>query len=274
LLSYQHDYHAGNHADVLKHWLLVECLLYMQQKDRGFDYIDTHAGSGWYRLDSAAALKNAEFRNGIARVLQAPIAEMERYLAQVRDPVSRNRYPGSAALVADLLRPQDRAWLYELHPQAFRQLQQQCEHKGQIFVRQEDGFKALLGLLPVASQRALILIDPAYELKEDYRKVVTTLEKAWQKMSRATFLLWYPVVDPARVQRLERELQKTRIRNLHLFEIAVREAGATGMTASGVVIVNPPWTLSAKANEVLPQLAALLADNGTAHWRNLCLAPE
>jgi 23S rRNA (adenine2030-N6)-methyltransferase len=199
---------------------------------------------------------------------------MERYLAQVREPVSRNRYPGSAALVADLLRPQDRAWLYELHPQAFRQLQQQCEHKGQIFVRQEDGFKALLGLLPVASQRALILIDPAYELKEDYRKVVTTLEKAWQKMSRATFLLWYPVVDPARVQRLERELQKTRIRNLHLFEIAVREAGATGMTAAGVVIVNPPWTLSAKANEVLPQLAALLADDGTGHWRNLCLAPE
>jgi len=249
-------------------------MLYMQQKDGGLDYIDTHAGSGWYRLDSALALKNAEFRSGIARLLLTPIAAMERYLHIVRDPVSRNRYPGSAALAVDLLRPQDRAWLYELHPQAFRLLQQQCEHKGQVFIRQEDGFKGLLALLPVASQRALILIDPAYELKEDYRKVVETLAKAWQKMPRATYLLWYPVVDPARVQRLERELQKTRIRDVHLLEIGVREAGAAGMTASGIVIVNPPWTLSAKVNEVLPQLAAMLADDGRGHWRNLCLVPE
>ena len=136
MLSYQHDYHAGNHADVLKHWLLVECLLYLQQKDRGFDYIDTHAGSGWYRLDSALALKNAEFRSGIGRLLQTPIAPMESYLRLVRDPVSAKRYPGSGALAGELLRPQDRAWLYELHPQAFRQLQQQCERKRQVFVRQ------------------------------------------------------------------------------------------------------------------------------------------
>ena len=132
----------------------------------------------------------------------------------------------------------------------------------------------MLALLPVASQRALILIDPAYELKEDYRKVVTTLEKAWQKMPGATFLLWYPVVEAARVQRLERELQKTRIRNLHLFEMGVREAGAAGMTTSGVIIVNPPWTLPAKAGEVLPQLAAILANDENGHSRSLCLVPE
>jgi 23S rRNA (adenine2030-N6)-methyltransferase len=274
MLSYQHDYHAGNHADVLKHWLLTECLLYMQQKDRGFDYIDTHAGSGWYRLDSPLALKNAEFRNGIARLLESPIDGMDRYLARVRDPVSRNRYPGSAALVAELLRPQDRAWLFELHPQAFRLLEKQCERKGQVFVRQEDGFKALLALLPVASQRALVLIDPAYELKEDYRKVVTTLEKAWQKMPRATCMLWYPVVDAARVQRLERELQKTRMRNVHLFELSVRESGAAGMTGSGIVIVNPPWTLPALATEVLPQLAAVLGENTAGQWRSVSLAGE
>jgi 23S rRNA (adenine2030-N6)-methyltransferase len=274
LLSYQHDYHAGNHADVLKHWLLIECLLYMQKKDSGFDYIDTHAGSGWYRLDSPLALRNAEFRSGIARLLETPIAEMESYLRLVRDPVSRNRYPGSAALVSELLRAQDRAWLYEMHPQAFKELRHHCERKRQVFVLPEDGFKGLLARLPVASQRALVLIDPAYELKEDYQKVVTTLEKAWQKMPRATYLLWYPVVDAARVQRLQRELQKTRLRNVHLFELSVREAGAAGMTGSGVISINPPWALPAKAHEVLAVLAGRLADDGVGSSRSLCLVPE
>ena len=132
----------------------------------------------------------------------------------------------------------------------------------------------MLAQLPVASQRALVLIDPAYELKEDYRKVVATLEKAWQKMPRATYLLWYPVVDAARVQRLQREIQKTRLRNVHLFELSVREAGAAGMTASGVIIVNPPWALPAKAHEVLPVLAAILAENGVGSALSQCLVPE
>ncbi len=267
MLSYQHDYHAGNHADVLKHWLLVECVEYLQQKPAGFEYIDTHAGAGWYRLDSALALKNREFEGGIARLLEQPIEEMESYLRLVREPVAAQRYPGSPGLVNELLRPQDRSWLFELHPQAFAALEKSCARKKQTHVRQQDGFKALLPLLPVASRRALVLIDPAYEVKADYQATVQLLQQVHKKMPQATCLLWYPLLDAARNQKMQRELDKAALPELYQFELALREPlPGAGMTGSGVFILNPPWTLKARADSVLPRLAALLADDGVGRY--------
>jgi 23S rRNA (adenine2030-N6)-methyltransferase len=259
LLSYQHDYHAGNHADVLKHWLLVECVHYLQQKPAAFEYIDTHAGSGWYRLDSPLARQTGEAAAGIGRLLQQPLPEMAGYLELVRAAVARQRYPGSCALVNELLRPQDRAWLYELHPQAFAALEQQCARPRQSFVRKADGLRALSGLLPVASRRALVLIDPSYELKSDYHDAAEAVVQAWRKMPQATFLLWYPQVDPVRVRHLERRLRQAALPELCRFELTVgRPAGGGRLRGSGVLVVNPPYTLKARVDAVLPRLAAIL----------------
>jgi len=267
MLSYQHDYHAGNHADVLKHWLLVECVRYLQRKDAGFEYIDTHAGSGWYQLDSALALKTAEYRHGIGRLLEAPLPAMSDYLNLVKEPVAEQRYPGSPGLVNALLRPQDRSWLFELHPQAFTELRKNCARRKRVFARQADGFAGLLGLLPVASKRALVLIDPSYEVKDDYSNVVKLLQSACKKMPQATFMLWYPVVDRDRVRRLESDLAKAALPNLQQFEMSVRNYAAdNGMSGSGMMIVNPPYTLKAHADAVLPRLSALLADDGMSRF--------
>jgi 23S rRNA (adenine2030-N6)-methyltransferase len=259
LLSYQHDYHAGNHADVLKHWLLVECVRYLQQKPAAFEYIDTHAGSGWYRLDSPLALQTGEAAAGIGRLLQQPIPEMADYLERVRGPVARQRYPGSAALVTELLRPQDRAWLYELHPQAFAALTHHCARPRQSFVRQADGLRALPGLLPVASRRALVLIDPSYELQGDYRTAADAVLQAGRKMPQATVMLWYPLVEPARVRQLARSLGQAALPDLCRFELQVgRPASGGGLRGSGVFVVNPPYTLQPRVAAVLPRLEALL----------------
>jgi len=275
MLSYQHEYHAGNHADVLKHWLLVECLLYLQEKDNPFDYIDTHAGSGSYQLDSKLALKNAEFMGGIERLLEQPVAGMENYLDRIQTSVKARRYPGSPALVNELLRPDDRSWLFELHPQTFTKLHRQCQRKGRTQVRKQDGFQGLLGLLPVASRRALVLIDPAYEVKDDYDTVIKVLTQAWKKMPQAIFLLWYPVIDMQRVSKLEQALRASIIRDVHLIELGVREpAMNTGMTGSGMIVVNPPWTLQARVDAILPVLSETLSEDGSSRCRRLCLVPE
>lgn len=275
MLSYQHDYHAGNHADVLKHWLLLECLAHMQQKDKGLVYIDTHAGAGLYRLDSPMARKTGEADAGIRRLLAQPPEGMETYISQVRPEVTKHRYPGSAALVSSQLRPQDQGWLFELHPQAVRELERYCGRTGHAHVRQSDGFAGLLALLPVASRRALVLIDPAYEIKDDYRQVVTVLEQAWRKLPQLTALLWYPMIDRARIDRLERDVRRSKLKNAHLFELGVREPAAeAGMTASGVIVLNPPWTLIERVNALLPRLSAVLADDGQSRWRSLMLQKE
>lgn len=272
MLSYQHDYHAGNHADVLKHWLLVECVRHLQQKPAAFEYIDTHAGSGWYRLDSPMARKTRECDSGILRLLQQPIPAMEDYLKIARDPVATQQYPGSAALVNELLRPQDRSWLFELHPQAFAELERNCARRKQSYVRRVDGYEGLLGLLPVAARRALVLIDPSYEIKSDYRNTIKLLEAACRKMPQAIYMLWYPLVDAERVQGLERGLAKAALPNLCQLELSVREHFPDeGMSGSGVMLINPPYTLKAKVDAVLPQLSALLADDGVSRFRSRVL---
>jgi len=209
---------------------------------------------------------------GILRLLQQPIPAMEEYLKPVREPVATRHYPGSAALVNELLRPQDRSWLFELHPQAFTELERNCARKKQSYVRRADGFEGLLGLLPVAARRALVLIDPSYEIKSDYRNTVKVLEAACKKMPQATYMLWYPVVDTERVEGLERDLTKAALPNLCQFELSVREHFPDeGMSGSGIMLINPPWTLKAKADEVLPQLSALLADDGVSRFRSQVL---
>lgn len=263
MLSYQHHYHVGNHADILKHWVLFECLSYLQKKDKPFDYIDTHSGSGIYQLNDAKTQRLKEFETGVSKLLAHPFAEIQDFVAVLQDFVAQDQYPGSPGLVNTLLRRGDKSWLFELHPQSFAELEQHCARKRQSFVRMEDGFKGLNGLLPVASKRALVLIDPSYELKEDYEKVIETSQQAVNKMPQTSILIWYPVVDRLYVNLMLRKIQKSTLRNVLQLELCIApDTQEKGMTGSGMILINPPWTLSDKAKSVLPQLTQVLAGNG------------
>ncbi|MBO9495593.1 23S rRNA (adenine(2030)-N(6))-methyltransferase RlmJ [Thalassotalea sp. G20_0] len=274
MLSYQHHYHAGNHADVLKHWLLLACVRHMQKKDTPFDYIDTHAGAGLYRLDSAMARKTAESDEGVLKLDWQKLRGLNDYHGQIADDIRAKRYPGSPLLVKRLLRPGDKAWLYEMHPKTIAELRQNCEHRRLCHVRQEDGFKGLPALLPTASRRALVLIDPSYEIKSDYQTVVKVMEAAYMKMPQAMLLLWYPLVDKQQIRQMEKGFAKSRMRNTHLFEMGVADPGEPGMTASGMVVVNPPWTLADDFIRIMPQVSAHLAKDHKARWRHQLLAAE
>lgn len=273
MLSYQHHYHAGNHADVLKHWLLLECLEHLQNKDKPFEYIDTHAGAGLYSLKDNKAQKTQEYLTGISKLIESPIPEMQNYIESVKPYLIRKKYPGSPLLISDKLRRTDRSWLYELHPQTWLELEKNQRGK-RIRVHEEDGFKGLLGLLPVHSRRALVLVDPSYEIKSDYRTVLDVMEKSLRKMAQTLFMIWYPVVDRSRIDYMEAQLKKRGLKNIWLYEMGIEADENSGMTASGMIICNPPWTLEKKAKSVLPVLSKTLSEDGESRFRVECLCAE
>ena len=271
MLSYQHHYHVGNHADVLKHWVLFESLRHMQKKPTAFDYIDTHAGAGLYQFSDPKTQKLKEFETGINRVLANPFEQIAAFLKLITQFTSKGEYPGSPALVNSMLRDPDRSWLFELHPQTVDETRRHFEtkktaRKRKTMVRQEDGFQGLDGILPTASKRALVLIDPSYEIKEDYVNVVDAIKKAVAKMPQLTLLLWYPVVNRDDVHVIETQLLRSEIRNVLQLELSISaDSDEKGMTGSGMMIVNPPWTLKASAESVLPKLTNILSKNAGSH---------
>jgi len=279
MLSYRHGYHAGNFADVLKHLVQVEILHYMQQKDKPFDYIDTHAGAGLYPMGGGMAIQNREFQTGIDPLYSdvTKLPGLERYLAQVAafNPSGRlQTYPGSAAIACNMLRPVDKAWLFELHPNDSQTLKSHCAGRN-VHIRESDGFAGLAALLPSSSRRALVLIDPPYELKQDYQRVIEALKLIHRKMPGAVVALWYPVVDRARIDRLERDVIATGIRRIDLFELGIQaDRPGHGMTSSGMMVINPPWMLKVSMAQVLPAVAERLAQEPGAPLRIETLVGE
>lgn len=271
MLSYRHSFHAGNFADLLKHLVLVEVLGYLVSKEKPFDYIDTHAGAGIYRLTSAHAEKTGEYQEGIARIWTNHHPALSRYLAAVRaaNPSGElSCYPGSPKIAASFLRAQDHGWLFELHPTDVKLLEEAFHSNRQCQVRQQDGFQGLLSLLPPKSRRGVVLIDPSYELKEDYERVFTVIEAAVRKFATGIYLLWVPVVDRKRVDHLERQFRKGSIRNVLLLELGIRnDSDGHGMTSSCLLVVNPPWKLCGQMEEILPLLRDAINGNGEAFFR-------
>ena len=274
MLSYQHQYHAGNHADVLKHWVLLECVRYMQNKDKPFDYIDTHAGAGLYRLDYGENIKPHESREGVLKLAWDRLPGMEDYHRAVGTDLARHRYPGSPLLVKRLLRPGDKAWLFEMHPGTVEQLRRHCAERRVSHVHQEDGFKGVMRLLPNSAGRAVVLIDPSYEVKADYRTVADVMERIYRRMRQAMVLLWYPVVERHRVDGLEKAIRRGSMRNVQQFELGIDEDDAPGMTASGVIALNPPWTLADRFKATMPAVADMLSRDGGQHCRHRVLVDE
>ncbi len=277
MLSYRHAFHAGNFADLLKHIVQFEILQYLLKKDKPFEYIDTHAGAGIYQLNSPMADKTQEYLTGIGRFVgneQHDLPEIQPFLAHINQcieaysAIEKDLYPGSPTIAEQLLRPQDRAWLFELHSADFPLLEQQFSRNRRIFTRQEDGYKGLLGLLPCASRRALVLVDPPYEIKDDYEKVVSVIQQAYRKMPNATFAIWYPVVQRDRIDSIKEQFVQSGVRSVVQFELGIKaDTESFGMTSAGMIVINPPWTLFSYMQDLLPKLAAIMSVDNKLHYR-------
>ncbi len=260
MLSYRHAFHAGNSADVLKHWTLVTILQYYQLKDKPFTYIDTHAGAGLYQLTSEAAQKTGEYNTGIQQVLENVTVcppDISSYLRLIQQLNSNTLtyYPGSPWLAAQLLRPSDRLALFELHPQDYSLLKQQFTSDKRIHTYQEDGLNGLKRLVPPSTKRAVILIDPSYELKTDYQLVIKAVQQAYKRFATGTYIVWYPVIYRQRVQNMLKELQHSDIADILQIELCLQaDSDSLGMSGSGLFIINPPWTFKQQAQNVLPWL--------------------
>ncbi|TAK62100.1 23S rRNA (adenine(2030)-N(6))-methyltransferase RlmJ [Methylobacter sp.] len=280
MLSYRHSFHAGNFADVLKHIILIQILEYLKRKDKPFSYIDTHAGPGKYDLSSDYALKNREFDSGIAKLLKRSdlpecVAHYVSLVKRFNSPGKLIRYPGSPLIAKQLLRDKDHLYLFELHNTEIEILKTVADKDKRIKVFHADGLKNWLGLLPPTERRGLVLIDPSYEIKSDYQQVVETLAAMYKRFAIGTYALWYPVIDRSRNQKLEHAIQASGIKNVQLFELGINaDSNAHGMTASGVIVINPPWTLAAEMKLVLPWLAGVLGDNGEGFYRILTLVSD
>jgi len=274
MLSYRHSYHAGNHADVLKHLILVQLLQYLRQKDKAFWVVDTHAGAGMYALDSEHATKLGEFAGGIGRLwsrTDLPPAVSD-YVAEVR-AINRDEtllsYPGSPWLAQRALREQDRLRLFELHSTDYRLLDNHFANYGkQIMVYADDGFATLKALLPPPSRRGLVLIDPSYELREDYTRLLDVMRDALTRFATGTYAIWYPMLNKSDSRNLPDKLKELAGDSWLHVNLQVREPDITGfgMHGSGMFIINPPWTLAKTLQEVMPWLRDALADGAGARF--------
>lgn len=272
MLSYRHGFHAGNHADVLKHAVLVQLLAYLTQKDKPLWFVDTHAGAAVYALDEGYATKNAEYESGIARLwtredLPQALAD---YVAQVRalNPDGRlRRYPGSPQLALQLLRRQDRQRMFELHSTESQLLQQYFRgDEPRVIVQACDGFGGLQSVLPPPSRRALVLIDPSYEDKGDYHRVLQALRDAQKRFRAGVYAVWYPQVQRRESRQFPDQIKQLQERDwLHVtLTVKTPEATGYGLHGSGMFILNPPWLLPKALDLAMPYLARVLAQDAAA----------
>ncbi len=274
MLSYRHAFHAGNHADVLKHLILIEIAQYMGEKPAPFWIIDTHAGAGRYALESTHARKLGEYRDGIGRLwerkgLPPAVVDYLDLVRQINPDGQLRHYPGSPWLASQLLREGDRLRLYELHSTDVRLLQECFKDAGrQVSIAAGDGLAGLKALLPPPPRRALVLIDPSYETRNDYVGVIKALQDSLKRFPTGTYALWYPMLSKLESRQLPGKLKNLGAGSwLHAtLEVSAPSKDGFGMNGSGMFIINPPWTLEKKLHETLPKLTGLLAQGEGARF--------
>jgi 23S rRNA (adenine2030-N6)-methyltransferase len=275
-MNYRHAYHAGNFADVVKHAVLTRLIEYLKLKDKAFRVIDTHAGLGLYDLSAEEAQKTGEWRSGIARLLDARLApEAAALLAPYLDAVRAAnpgggllRYPGSPLIVRGLLRKQDRLSAVELHPQDCAALKTLFTDDYQVRVLELDGWLALGAHLPPKEKRGLVLVDPPFEQEGEFARLAEGLRKAYRRWPSGIYALWYPVKDRAAVRRFREALAGLGVPKIIDIRFDVRPAAAEPrFDGTGMIIVNPPFTLEKELTVMLPALHAVLAESRGAGWR-------
>lgn len=280
MLSYRHAYHAGNFADILKHVTIIAILRHLLKKEGAIQYLDTHAGAGSYDLASEQARKTQEYTDGIERLwslddLPPLLRDYKNQIGELNQGHRLQFYPGSPWFAARTLRPKDKLALCELHTSDFPLLQKQFKGDRRVRCFNEDGYQRSLAMVPPASKRGLIVIDPSYEVKTEYQKVVTHIQALHKRFATGVYALWYPVIDAGRLQQLEYNLRQTGIKRIQLFEFGLdRNHNNQGMNSAGMVVVNPPWTLRAELEENLQWLIKHAYPNSDAYWRFLEIAGE
>ncbi|TQP71578.1 23S rRNA (adenine(2030)-N(6))-methyltransferase RlmJ [Vibrio cholerae] len=279
MLSYRHSFHAGNHADVLKHIVQSLILNSLQQKEKPFVYHDTHSGVGRYDLTHEWSEKTGEYKQGIARVWQQDNipAELDSYLDAIRQlnqGETLRYYPGSPRVARAHLREQDRMVLTELHPSDYPLLEQEFHRDRQVSIYKEDGFARLKASLPPQERRGLVLIDPPYELAKEYRDVVRAIAQSYKRWATGIYAIWYPVVNRCDIDDMLEGLQGLEIRKILQIELGVApDTNERGMTASGMIVINPPWTLESQMQTILPFLKQAIA-LATGHYKVEWVVPE
>ena len=273
MLSYRHAFHAGNHADVLKHFVLCQVLDYFNQKDKPYWVIDTHAGAGIYALKAEFSQKNAEFENGIARLFNAnnlptPISNFVKLMKKFNENNALEFYPGSPKIAESFLRQDDKLRLFELHPSDCKLLLENFSHKGrQIKIEMQDGFAGIAACLPPPTKRGMVLIDPPYELKNDYSRIVNCIKDSLKRFATGTYLVWYPLLQRPEPAAMARELIALNTDFLQVeMTVQAPSLDGYGMHGSGMFVVNPPYTLPKALNETMPILTQLLALDETADF--------
>lgn len=265
MLSYQHGFHAGNHADVLKHVVLLAVLTHLVSKQKPLRYVDTHAGAGRYDLRSAAAQKNREYESGIGRVLEAgapppAVARLVELVRHCNQGDALAYYPGSPLIASSTLRSDDHLYLFELHGAEHAALSRTLGADRRTTVLRQDGLRGCIGLLPPPERRGLVLFDPSYEVKDEHEQVIATLASAHRRFATGVYAVWYPVIDRRWVERLVRAVRARIGRRFGLYELCIApDAHGRGLTGSGMIVVNPPWTLHGEMGAALPWLVRSLS---------------
>jgi 23S rRNA (adenine2030-N6)-methyltransferase len=275
-MNYRHAFHAGGFVDVVKHLILTRLFEYLKLKPAAFRVIDTHAGIGRYDLTGDEAARSPEWRDGIARLLERPLPEAAAALAKPYLDVVRGEnpgggltvYPGSPLLARKLLRPQDRLFAIELQPEDAAALRQVFAGDIQTRVIELDGYLALGAQLPPKEKRGLVLVDPPFEVEGEFERLVEELVKAHKRFPAGVYALWYPLKDRHERDAFLGALAATGIPKLLRIEVSVRApAMPARLFGTGMIVVNPPFTLAAELQVLLPAVASVLADGGRGGWQ-------
>lgn len=278
-MNYRHAFHAGNHADVLKHLTLTRLIALLSRKEAPFAYLDSHAGIGLYDLAGDAASRTGEWLAGIERLWQAErlpptVAEYRAVVAALNPDGALRYYPGSPELARRLSREQDHLYLNEKHPEDGRLLKENMAGDRRVAVHLGEGWHLPRALLPTREKRALLLIDPPFEQTDELQRCVTALDEAIGRMRQAVVAIWYPIKEERQLKRFYQALERSAAPKLLRAELLVHPADDPGRLAgSGLAIANPPWGLEEDLRELLPWLAEHLAQS-QGGWRLDWLVPD
>ncbi|MFZ6046078.1 23S rRNA (adenine(2030)-N(6))-methyltransferase RlmJ [Pseudomonas sp. CR3202] len=267
-MNYRHAFHAGNHADVLKHFTLARLIALLSRKEAPFAYLDSHAGVGLYDLLGDQASRTDEWREGIGRLwdlpdLPAPMTDYLKVIRELNPDGSLRYYPGSPEVARRLTRPQDRLQLNEKHPEDGLLLKDNMAGDRRVAVHLGEGWHLARALLPVAEKRALMLIDPPFEKADELERCVTALKEAIGRMRQTVVAIWYPIKDQRQLKRFYQGLQASGAPKMLRVELRVHAAdnADSGLNGSGLAIANPPWGIEDELRQVLPWLAERLAQS-------------
>jgi len=269
-MNYRHIYHAGNFADVLKHIVLMQVIGYLQKKDKPYFVLDTHAGVGKYDLQGEKHQKTNESDAGILKLLSESDNnlpdEIQQYIDLVKSYGSGKIYPGSPEIIRSMLRSQDKAIFNELHPDDFNELSSLMENYKRVKVENKDAYECMNAILPHHIKRGLVLIDPPFEVKNEFDLMANAIKKSYKKFSHGIYALWYPIKDKEIVENFYNSLKEFEIKDILTIEFYIDQYEKGKFSGTGLILINPPWVMEEKMKEIIPILSNKLS-NENGSWK-------